>query len=482
MDVQDLVRRLAQQGPANAAQRQAAVEALMRLGTSARPAAAKVLLATMDPDATVRKAAATALRHIDPDWPRNTDVVATVPSLIQQLGSDVVEAGQMAVVLLGHIGAPAVPHLADALADPKNERRPLNAARALARMGPAAAAAVPALIQALHSSFTHLREAAAQALGAIGPDAAPAVGALVSLLADWAPMVRQAAARSLARVGPAAHEAIPALVQLLPDREEGVRDAAVEALAEAGPATVPMLIDFLQAHDFHDMQEWLRLRSLALATLTQDTEWRNAAWAFAYAVDDQMRLEVAREAVVRVFGKIGPAAAAAVPTLVECLGDKDRRVRLAAARSLGQVGPGAEVALEAVVKALADLAEPVRKTAAEALQRIDARWTASPRVRGALDGLVEALKRTGEDGQLAADVLVLIGPPCVPLLIQAVASPDRIQREAAATTLGRIGPAAAEAIPALVQAEQDSHGWVRAAATKALEQVGPQKARLQGAG
>jgi HEAT repeat protein len=56
-------------------------------------------------------------------------------------------------------------------------------------------------------------------------------------------------------------------------------------------------------------------------------------------------------------------------------------------------------------------------------------------------------------------------------LAEALASGDRVLREAAATALGRIGPGARAAIPALVKATRDSHGWVREAALQALRKI-----------
>jgi hypothetical protein len=87
-----------------------------------------------------------------------------------------------------------------------------TSADALARIG---AGAVPALAEALGDSSAQVRLQAARALARIGPDAAAAVPALTSALSDLDPLVRQNAARALGQIGPAAHDAVPSLMQAL---------------------------------------------------------------------------------------------------------------------------------------------------------------------------------------------------------------------------------------------------------------------------
>jgi HEAT repeat protein len=185
-------------------------------------------------------------------------------------------------------------------------------------------------------------------------------------------------------------------------------------------------------------------------------------------------METAREAATRVFGKIGPAASDAVPLLIAGLADKDQRVRLVAACTLGQIGPHARAALPVLVPSLVDTHEAMRKAAAEALAKIDPNWASEPGIQRIIETFAENLKRSGESGQVAMEAFVLIGSASIPTLVKVLSATDRVQREAAAVTLGRIGTAAQAAIPALVKALQDSHGWVREAARQALEKVDPQ--------
>lgn len=81
------------------------------------------------------------------------------------------------------------------------------------------------------------REDALQRLARLGPAAAEAVPAIIPLLDDRLPLHRYLAADTLGAIGPAAAQSLPALRQLLVDQDPVVRDAAADALraVEPGP-------------------------------------------------------------------------------------------------------------------------------------------------------------------------------------------------------------------------------------------------------
>jgi hypothetical protein len=83
---------------------------------------------------------------------------------------------------------------------------------ALGRIG---AAAVPALVQALHSADLEVRRKAIEVLGRMGDEAAASVPDLIPLLDDPDPQIRKSAARTLGQIGPSAKDAVPALMRTL---------------------------------------------------------------------------------------------------------------------------------------------------------------------------------------------------------------------------------------------------------------------------
>ncbi len=70
---------------------------------------------------------------------------------------------------------------------------------------------VDGLIVALGHVHRNVREGAATALGRLGPDAAPAVPALIEAFEDPDDYVRWKAAEALGEIGPAAKDALPML-------------------------------------------------------------------------------------------------------------------------------------------------------------------------------------------------------------------------------------------------------------------------------
>ena len=124
----------------------------------------------------------------------------------------------------------------------------LYASGSLRAIGPAAEAAVPALIEALKDEDSNVRGSAADALGKIGPAAVPA---LIEALRDDDSDVRYTAA-ALARIGPAAEAAVPALIEALKHDDSIVRFNAAYALGKIGPAAeaaVPTLLEALKDYD-----------------------------------------------------------------------------------------------------------------------------------------------------------------------------------------------------------------------------------------
>jgi HEAT repeat protein len=239
----------------------------------------------------------------------------------------------------------------------------MAAAWALEALGPAAAAARPALAEALRGdSSTGVRAAAAEALGAMGAAGRGSVPALFDTLGDPSEAVRYTAAQALSRLGPApediprlvaaldspdgyvaafaawslgnlraqARDAVPALVRVL-DRDDTAVVAA-GALARIGPAAgdaVPSLV-------------------AALGSPNSGRRWRAA----------------------RTLGRIGPVAEAAVPALAAALGDPDAWVRANAAKALGRMGIAARAAAPALQRATGDPDRGVRREARHALDRL----------------------------------------------------------------------------------------------------------------
>jgi HEAT repeat protein len=152
-----------------------------------------------------------------------------------------------------------------------------QAAYALGNIGPAAAPAVPALIEVLKREKVPraFRTPPSSSL-ALGKIQEPAIPALEAVLNDPEPAVRLAAVVAFNFMGPHAHSAVPQLLKLLHDSEPEVRQVTAITLAAAGAeksAVLPSLEECLGAEDIY-------MRSTAVALLRQlapEREWAVAA-------------------------------------------------------------------------------------------------------------------------------------------------------------------------------------------------------------
>jgi HEAT repeat protein len=176
-----------------------------------------------------------------------------------------------------------------------------------------------------------------------------------------------------------------------------------------------------------------------------------------------------RWSAAEVLGKIGAPADAATPDLVRALADPDPHVRTVALKSLETVGVGRPESVAALIELLHG---DECATAARVLSF--ARAEASDAVPPLVDLLdhKEANVRWN-----AARTLGKIGPgakTAVPaLVVRLREDSDPAVREHAAEALGDIGPDAKEGVPALVQALRDENAKVRRDSARSLGQIGP---------
>jgi HEAT repeat protein len=84
-----------------------------------------------------------------------------------------------------------------------------------------------------------------------------------------------------------------------------------------------------------------------------------------------------------------------------------------------------------------------------------------------------AMPTPKSEQQLAADALTRIGPPAVPMLVEALQGTDGEVRRQACQVLMRMGPDAKEAVPELVNLLDDPDENLRRMAATALGRIGP---------
>lgn len=179
-------------------------------------------------DPMMRSAAARALAELEAP----ADLVA--PALIALASDPDPHVAENIVSALATRGEKVVPRASEALKHP--ERRKL-AARVLARVGPAASAAVGSLAEAAVAADPESRVEIHRALAAIGPEAGAATEVLIEGLSSDDEGVRHSALFALRQIGPSAVKSGPRLVEMMDSSKGFDQLAAAWALASVGSKT-----------------------------------------------------------------------------------------------------------------------------------------------------------------------------------------------------------------------------------------------------
>ena len=291
--------------------------------------------------------------------------------------------------------------------DPARQGR-RDAARLLSEMGPAAAAAVPALIIALEDRDTQVWFHSVTALARIGEAAQPAIP---SLLEDLASRGRRGANakwyRSAYALGNMGASALPQLRSALNDSDANVRAGVIKALGWFGQEASPVVSDLL-------------------ANLADEDE------------------EV-RQYTAETLGKIGEAA---LPGLEATLNSPHHTARLASLEAVKALGTVARPLTEQVVA----LAESVQAPdlQARALATLSPLGLGPERIAKLCWSLAD---HTDEQvrHEVANYLLDLPASLTIPPLIERLNSHSSETRTWAADLLGRIGPSASPAVAPLTE-------------------------------
>jgi len=322
-----------------------ALTSLARLGPEGQAARQALVLATQNPDASVRKRAmdaigryrikeglpalAQAIQDESVSWVRFAASSAlsnfdadSVKHAIDSVGIEALPQERHLGWYLAGIGEPVVPSLISALDHPDKTVRG-EARSALGRIG---TPAIPALVQALRSGSATAKNEAAMALGSAGRHSQVAVAALIDALDDGSQEVRDSAIRSLAHQG---SEAVDPLIQVLRSKDSHPDPrGAVETLRRIGPAAqpaIPALADHVGTYITMTEEVMKALSSIgetAVPTLIGFLEHEKA---------------YVRSFAARALGKIGSPARPALPRLQELMASDDEKDSIAAAQAISKI-------------------------------------------------------------------------------------------------------------------------------------------------
>ncbi len=229
-----------------------------------------------------------------------------------------------------------------------------------------------------------VREAAALALGDLGTEARGAVGTLATALKDKHPGTVKAAVQTLRRLGRDAREAQMELQGLLQDKSADL-EARIDAayclgqirpdVTQALPVLRPMLLD-------EKLDPQLR-KTVVEAVGKLGKEGADAAAHLGTILSGADTTPDLRLAAAAALDQIGPDAKAAIPALIQSIGDPKliksmgdsaRFIRCLSMHALGRMGKELQqdrkAAVEAILRATDDVNVEVCVTAWETLGAI----------------------------------------------------------------------------------------------------------------
>jgi HEAT repeat protein len=467
-----------------------AVRALGEIGAAARSAVPAIARLIADPDESVRRNTVAALRRIRPG-PQ-----VGVPLFIKIMEDPDPTVRMRAVSALAAGGKDAVPFLVEAL---KNEKAAYWACIALNRIGPEAQAAVPSLTKLLEDKNPQIRREALLALAEIGKPAATAIPQIVKTIANS--VDRTTAIYTLGRIGVPAANAEEKIKQYINNPDKFLATISIWTLAKLHPENKQLareateqLFAGLKSDD--PQLRTLCARGLALLKPGPEIALPVMEKAFQGADEQVMRgaldalaglgpaavpkliealkYEKIRPYVIYIIGQNGPAAKAAVEELVKYIDDKNPRVQHETMIALAKIGPAAKNAVPEVIKALEKNEGSLACAATYALGSIGAdRKEASELISKNLASPDETL------ALISAWALAQLQPndaqsaeKAVPVLIRGLGESEVKYRRGAAKALGKFGPLAKSALPALQQALHDEDETVRKASAEALKAIG----------
>jgi HEAT repeat protein len=368
----------------------------------------------------------------------------------------------------------AVAELVRQLESPLPEER-RDAIVRLARLGPAAAPAIPAVIECLHDRNVLVRAQAARTACRIGVSPARSVRILSELLQSPKPQVCALAAMILGELGPSAKDALPELQARLASASEIIRLHAAEAILKIDHDDNDALRELIIALGSDDSDvRYFAVNALGSAAIENE----EAVFALERAlIDDDPNVAAAaglnlsrlEEGTYWASADGDESQAFELEQLTADLSHSSSAIRQAAAIHLALSGPAARCASEVLHAQLDDPNLVVRVYAAQAL------WAIEKNRNDLLPVLVDLLNVETPNVSLAAAYVLgsmrSAAKPALPALHDLLASRENLDQLFVAGMISRIDSQARQAPSILLDGLHDREGDVRYLSAIALAEA-----------
>ena len=460
----------------------------------------------------LRKAAADALKVINPKWAGTKAAQEALPKFLDRLRrADTLTRIAVAEAIgeFGQYAREAVPVLTDISVNEDEDKKVRDAVfQALVKIG---RTAVSDLIKTMDSrnKDEKAREEAARIFARIGTEHPNiVVHHAVKLLKSDDEYTRNLACDVLKDLGP---DAVSSLVGML--RRRILPKLVIAAFRKIRPVVIaPHLLELLKTDKLlrkpiiHVLTKMVPQNSSA----EEDSSLLKAVANFIKTLkhEDSMR----RASAASALGKIGYSARKAIPDLAKALCDDSGEVRTAAkealtkivlppfsisdlikklaegedeersdaAKELGEIGIGAEKAIPLLVMMLSEAEQTLRYEAGRTLKRIDPQWRRHKRLEDMIPYFIKKMGGLMSNSRChkPREALKEIGDAAILHLVKArIHENNDIARNAAEFIEAhhpdwRKSQEAVEAIPCLMQGLENDRWYTRRAAAEVLGEIG----------
>ena len=300
------------------------------------------------------------------------------------------------------------------------------------------------------------------AAGQLDPAVMSKVQPLLAHMSSDASVERQAAAASLDEMGATAMPYVTAALRSGSEAEKrGAAAFLIGRVTLDDEATLEALIEVLSGTD-----EVLRHSALQAVEKLPEGQLRRALTTLAELAKNPKEDMAYRVRAVRAIAKLGAAGREAVPDLLQLSRDDSTPdLQRSAFDAIAKVAtPEASEAF---------FLEVLKGNSQKDLRRLAAtRLVQAAMSPQSVVGLIGAFSDAEADVRNEARaVLLAIGRPAVPQLIQALEDPNVQIRRNVVVTLGKLNTLAVEAVPALKQRLQDADPQVRALTAASLRLI-----------
>jgi len=304
-------------------------------------------IASMDSKEKIRHSAQALLLHINQDWQNSESVLEAIPQLMTKLKSSSDQTSNAAAHLLSSMSTKALPELVQYIRLGEHEILQWKVIQIVLQTEGDIDIAVPALIEALDSENSMVRELSIKTLAKAKHCSSEMLSKLGTCLEDSNTNICLAAINTLSKHDEKAGLLSRPLVKLLLHQKSEIRQAAKETLITIGEPALADLIQLIEERNDLRKLEIQRLQKtkgdlfkgmdINKFLLEPYHSVRNVSWHVNDILLELDKIEAGIVKAIEVLAHLGPNAQAAIDVLQNTLTEANPQIGTQSILALGAI-------------------------------------------------------------------------------------------------------------------------------------------------